>query len=133
MAYQGRKVFVAGQVLTASDMNSTVDQTVMVFANSGARSAAIPSPTEGMVTYLLDTNAIQFWTGSAWLGVGDDGINIYADEAARDSDIPSPTAGLVVYIIDIAQLQYYDGAAWTQVGTGAGGGGFETNFLLMGA
>jgi len=132
MAYQCRKVFSAGDVLTASDMNSTVDQTVMVFADSSARTTAIPTPTEGMVTYLLDSNAIQYWTGSAWLGVGDDGINTYANEAARDSAIPSPTAGLVVYIIDIAQLQYYNGTAWTQVGTGSGGG-LPDNFLLMGA
>ena len=29
-------------------------------------------------------------------------------------------------------LQYYTGSAWVAAG-GAGGGGFETNFLLMGA
>lgn len=134
MAYQGRKVFVAGTVLTASDVNSTVDQTVMVFANEAARTTAIPTPTAGMVTFLADSAQVQFYSGAAWLGVGDDGINIYASEAARDSAIPSPTAGLVVYISDIAELQYYDGVAWQQVGTGAGGGGgFETNFLLMGA
>lgn len=133
MAYQGRKVWSAGQVLTASDMNSTVDQTVMVFATSAARTTAIPSPTAGMVTFIANTAQVQYYSGSAWLGVGDDGINVYADEAARDAAIPSPTAGLVVYITDIAQLQYYDGTQWQQVGTGVGSGGFETNFLLMGA
>jgi len=70
MAYQGRKVFVAGQVLTASDMNSTVDQTVMVFASSAARTSAIGTATEGMVTYLEDTNGLEFWSGSAWTPVG---------------------------------------------------------------
>lgn len=134
MAYQGRKVWSAGDVLTASDMNSTVNQTVMVFANATARTTAIPSPTAGMTTFLTDVAQVQYYSGSAWLGVGDDGINIYANEAARDAAIPSPTAGLVVYITDIAELQYYDGTAWQQVGTGAGGsGGFETTFLLMGA
>lgn len=69
MAYQGRKVFSAGDVLTASDMNSTVDQTVMVFADSSARTTAIASPTEGMVTYLKDTNAIEYYSGSAWSSI----------------------------------------------------------------
>lgn len=66
MAYQGRKVFTAGTVLTASDMNSTVDQTVMVFADASARSTAIPTPTEGMVTYLSDVNNVEYYSGSAW-------------------------------------------------------------------
>jgi hypothetical protein len=66
MAYQGRKTFTAGEVLTASDLNSTVDQTVMVFADAAARTAAIPSPTEGMVAYLKDTNVTAYYSGSAW-------------------------------------------------------------------
>jgi len=70
MAYQGRKVFVAGTVLTASDMNSTVDQTVMVFATASARNTAIPSPTEGMTVYLSDINQLQFYNGTAWTQVG---------------------------------------------------------------
>jgi len=69
MTYQGRKVFTAGQVLAASDVNSTVDQTVMVFADSAARTTAIPSPTEGMVAYLEDTSVLFFYNGSAWVPV----------------------------------------------------------------
>jgi hypothetical protein len=67
MAYQGRKVFVAGTVLTASDMNSTVDQTVMVFADVTARNAAIPTPTEGMVVYLKDSNTLVMYNASSWI------------------------------------------------------------------
>jgi len=72
MAYQGRKVFTAGQVLAASDVNSTVDQTVMVFADSAARTTAIPTPTEGMVAYLVDTNALQLYT-TVWGDVSNPG------------------------------------------------------------
>jgi len=71
MTYQGRKVFTAGQVLAASDVNSTVDQTVMVFADSAARTTAIASPTEGMASYLLDTSAFEIYNGAAWAGGGD--------------------------------------------------------------
>jgi hypothetical protein len=62
MAFQGRKVFTAGEVLTASDVNSVVDQTNMVFAGSAARGSAISSPTEGMVSYLTDTNKLEVFT-----------------------------------------------------------------------
>jgi hypothetical protein len=71
MAYQGRKVFQAGEVLSSSDMNSTVDQTVMVFADATARNTAIPSPTEGMLVYLKDTNDVLKYDGSSWIAVID--------------------------------------------------------------
>jgi len=62
-----RKVFTAGEVLAAADVNSfLMDQSVMTFADSTARGSAIGTASEGMVTYLADTNAYQFWNGSAW-------------------------------------------------------------------
>ena len=71
MAGLGRKVFTAGEVLEASEVNGyLMDQAVMVFANSAARTAAIASPSEGMVTYLQDTNALEVFTGSVFEAVG---------------------------------------------------------------
>lgn len=70
MAYQGRKVFVAGTVLTASDMNSTVDQTIMVFADAAARDAAIPAPTAGMSVYVVDIDQLQYYDGTDFEQVG---------------------------------------------------------------
>jgi hypothetical protein len=72
MAGLGRKVFTAGDVLTASDMQSYVmDQTVMNFAGTAARSSAIATPTTGMTTYIGTTGTatipqIETYTGSAW-------------------------------------------------------------------
>ena len=67
MAY---KVFTNGSPLPASDLNTyLMDQSVMVFANSSARTTALPTPTEGMVTYLEDTNLLYVWTGAAWTQV----------------------------------------------------------------
>jgi hypothetical protein len=43
----------------------------MVFANSTARSAALTVPTEGMTTYLEDTNKVEVWTGAAWTDIND--------------------------------------------------------------
>jgi hypothetical protein len=62
-----RKVFTAGEVLAAADVNSfLMDQTVMSFAGTAARGSAIPSPVEGMMSYLEDTNDIQVYNGSAY-------------------------------------------------------------------
>lgn len=61
-----RKVFVNGNVLTDTDLNTfLMNQSVMTFAGTAVRATAIPSATEGMVTYLEDTNTIQVATGTA--------------------------------------------------------------------
>ena len=64
----GRKNFVAGEILTAADVNSfLMDQSVMVFDDSAARTTAIPTPTEGMVTYLKDTDSVEVFNGSSFV------------------------------------------------------------------
>jgi hypothetical protein len=63
--------FATGDVLTAATANGYLaSQTVMVFANAAARTAAITSPQEGMFSYLKDTDATQYYSGSAWTTVG---------------------------------------------------------------
>jgi hypothetical protein len=63
-----RKVFTAGEVLAAADVNSfLMDQSVMVFAGTAARGSAIASPTEGMYTHLSDTDTLTYYNGSAWV------------------------------------------------------------------
>jgi hypothetical protein len=67
MAGAGKKTFVAGEVLTASDVNSyLMDQAVMRFATASARSTALPTPSEGMVSYLDDTNEVEVYDGASW-------------------------------------------------------------------
>ena len=63
----GFKTFTTGEVLTAADTNGYLMQGVLVFANAAARSAAIASPQEGQTSYLKDTDAIQVYSGSAWV------------------------------------------------------------------
>ena len=70
----GIKKFVDYTSLTAFDINEyLMNQTVMVFASSAARTSAFAAAgvtiTEGMVTYLLDTNATQYYDGSTWAGL----------------------------------------------------------------
>jgi hypothetical protein len=62
-----RKVFTAGEVLAAADVNSfLMDQTVMTFAGTAARGSAIGTAVEGMTTYLEDSDNIEIYNGSAW-------------------------------------------------------------------
>jgi hypothetical protein len=70
MAGAGKKTFVAGEVLTAAQVNDyLMDQAVMRFSGSAARAASITAPTEGMVTYLDDSNVLEYYDGSAWVNV----------------------------------------------------------------
>jgi hypothetical protein len=72
----GKKTFTAGDVLIAGDVNNyLMDQTVMNFATTAARSSAIPVPSTGMVSYVGDTGSesptstiaqIEAYTGAAW-------------------------------------------------------------------
>ena len=74
MAGLGFKDFAVGEVLTSADVDGyLMQQTVMRFADSGARGSALGTATgtavplaEGMVTYLDDTNQIEVFDGSVW-------------------------------------------------------------------
>jgi hypothetical protein len=67
----GYKEFATGDVLTAADANGYLaSQVVMVFASAAARTSAIASPQEGMVSYLKDTNSTEYYSGSAWVAIG---------------------------------------------------------------
>jgi hypothetical protein len=75
MAGLGYKVFTAGEVLTASNVNNyLMEQSVMVFAGTAARGSALGTAVaEGMVSYLNDSNTLQFYDGSAWQNVSSPG------------------------------------------------------------
>jgi len=48
-----------------------MQQTVMVFANSTARTTALSGVlAEGMLSYLQDTNAVEKYDGSSWSAIG---------------------------------------------------------------
>jgi len=66
----GFKTFNTGDVLTAADTNGYLMQGVWVFANATARTAAVTSPQEGNMSYLSDTNSVEYYSGSAWVAVG---------------------------------------------------------------
>jgi hypothetical protein len=63
-----RRTFQIGEVLTATNVNTfLMDQAVMTFADSAARGSAIPTPNEGMLTYLESTGEYEYWDSvGAW-------------------------------------------------------------------
>jgi hypothetical protein len=68
MAGAGYKLFVNGNTLSASDLNTYVQQqTVMVFATTGARDTALSGVlAEGMQCYITGTGGF-YYNGSAWV------------------------------------------------------------------
>jgi hypothetical protein len=69
----GYREFQTGEVLTAANVNDfLMNQSVMVFADATARTAALSDVlTEGILTYNLDTNALERYDGSAFVKVPD--------------------------------------------------------------
>ena len=78
MAGLGFKDFQVGEVLTSADVDGyLMQQTVMRFADAGARGSALGTATgtavplaEGMVSYLDDVNQVQVYNGTAWTAAG---------------------------------------------------------------
>jgi hypothetical protein len=67
-------LFVANQVLTASQQNLSAATGVPVFATTVTRDAAFGGSNkvlaEGQLCYLEDSNIVQYYTGAAWATVG---------------------------------------------------------------
>ena len=74
MAGLGRKVFTAGEVLTAANVQGYLqDQVVQVYDDATDRSTVLGTAvTEGMVTYLKDLNTVQVYDGTGWVVVTSD-------------------------------------------------------------
>lgn len=73
MAGAGFKTFATGEVLTAANVNTyLMQQTVMVFDDATARTTALgANVSEGMLSYLKDTNQVEVYNGSSWVASDD--------------------------------------------------------------
>lgn len=69
----GRKAWSKAEVVAAADLNTyLMDQSVMTFATAAARSSAITSPTQGMVTWRNDAAGpikLEYYNGSSWVAI----------------------------------------------------------------
>lgn len=100
MAGAGYKLFNTGDVLTAQQVNEYLQQqTVMVFANSTARTTALSGVlAEGMMSYLQDTDSVQVYNGSSWVAVGGSGDKTLATIASG-----SVTSGTTLTVSSLTQ------------------------------
>lgn len=74
MAGLGRKVFAAGEILTAANVQGYLqDQVIQVYDDAADRTTVLGAAvTEGMVTYLKDVNTVQVYDGTSWKVVTSD-------------------------------------------------------------
>jgi hypothetical protein len=65
----GYREFQTGEVLTAANVNDfLMEQAVMTFADDAARTTALADVLrEGLLTYNLDTGALERYDGTAWV------------------------------------------------------------------
>lgn len=105
MAGAGYKLFNTGDVLTAAQVNTYLqEQAVMRFASAAARTTALASVlAEGMVSYLQDTDAVEVYNGTAWVSIGSSG-DITGVTTGTDSGL---TGGVTSGTADLKlQLQF---------------------------
>ena len=69
MAGAGYKLWSTGEVVTAANVNTYLQQqTVMVFASSAARTTALSGVlSEGMVSYRTDSKVLEVYNGTSWV------------------------------------------------------------------
>lgn len=72
MAGAGFRSWADEEPFYAADlMQYLMEQSVMVFASTATRDAALPVPTEGMVCYTKDDNVIRYFDGTLWNAIGE--------------------------------------------------------------
>jgi hypothetical protein len=98
MAGAGYKLFNTGDVLTAAQVNTYLnEQTVMVFASSAARTSALSGVlAEGMMSYLQDTNSVEVYNGTAWVSVGGGGGDVTEVQAGVGISVASGTGPIPI-------------------------------------
>jgi hypothetical protein len=85
-----------------------MQQTVMSFASAAARTTALSTVlAEGMVSYLQDTNSLEVYDGSAWVGATGD---LTALTAGSGISITSPTGPVPTVALDLASANVFTAA-----------------------
>jgi hypothetical protein len=101
----GFKDFVTGEVLTAADVDGYLMQGVWVFADAAARTAAVTSPQEGNMSYLKDTNSIEYYSGSGWVSSGS--IPAYAAWTPTFSNLTVGNGTLTARYVQIGKMVHW--------------------------
>ena len=81
------KIWSVNEILTAADMNDYVgNQTILSFAGTAARSSAIGTPVEGLLSY-VGSGTVEVYAGTAgWTAIsGGGGGGVVIGTAAPDT------------------------------------------------
>tara|TARA_R100000664_G_C2749964_1_gene137297 strand:- start:203 stop:676 length:474 start_codon:yes stop_codon:yes gene_type:complete len=110
MAGAGFKVYATGDLITATEFNTFLqEQVIMVFADSSARDSAVSSPSEGMFCFLKDSDTLQFYNGGSWasfIGDGDiTGVTITTSSTSGLSGGATASSGAFSSTLVIAPNQ----------------------------
>jgi hypothetical protein len=108
MAGLGYRTFTAGAVLTAAQVQGYLqDQVVMDFASNAARTSALASPNQGMLSYLTDSNSYWQYYEAYNAGTNPGGASVagwypqentllFAGKRTNTSGVSIPTAAYTV-------------------------------------
>ena len=142
MAGAGVRVFLPGEVLTATLVNTYLqDQVVAIFDTPTARNAAfgdigntdnMPELVEGRVCYIRSTNDIMYYSGTAWVSIT--AGSLVNTITAKGDLLAGTTAGAVDrlavgtndYIL-VADSTQPTGIKWGQIQLSAIADGLITN------
>lgn len=117
---------VPDQTIESSWGNDIRDRTITPFASAAARTAAIPTPTVGMLTYLQDRKRTEIFDGTLWQPDGPAGIVKAQYGIAASSIVSSAGAYLVIpgsdAILPTANRVYLITAYGTGIGFNPGDG-----------
>lgn len=113
--------------------NGTITATLKFnsFLNPAARSAAITSPSTGLISFIQQdavgntVNKFQYWDGSAWTDL--------ASVAYSSSAPNSPQTGNIWVDSDDNTMYIYNGASWSSISGGGATGSAIDPFFLIGA
>jgi len=95
---------VSNYPAVSEDLAERVDLVgILPFADSTARTTALPTPTDGQYSYLQDTNSTEFYNGVAWVAAGGGKIlqvvsTIKTDTFTTASSSPVDVTGLSLSI-----------------------------------
>jgi hypothetical protein len=146
MAGAGYKLFATGDVLTAAQVNTYLnEQTVMVFADSAARTTALSGVlAEGMMSYLQDTDSVEVYDGTSWTAVGGGGMTnpmtttgdvIYSSSGSTPARLGIGTASQVLAVNSGATAPEWvtpaAGGGWTLISTSEPSGATAVDFTSI--
>ena len=113
------KIWSVNEILTAADMNDYVgNQTILSFAGTAARSSAIGTPVEGMLSY-VGSGTVEVYAGTAgWTAISGGGggggvvIGTASPDTPAEGDLwwDSDDGKLYVYYVDVDSSQWVDAA-----------------------